>query len=135
MLHTIVLLLVAVHVLAGVFWAGSTFTLARTGSTLATALIRPQLGAAAATVLVGVGLWGLTHRYGFPPQARVLAVGALFALAALTVQASLVLPVARRMPATAPADPALQWRVATAQRVAAGLLAVTVICMVTARYF
>jgi len=83
--HTILLVTVVVHVLAGVFWAGSTFALARTDGVGARALAGPQMGAAGAAIVAGLVLWGLTHRYGFDRQARVLAVGAACAILAAAV--------------------------------------------------
>src|SRR5258707_14520401 len=50
------------HVLFGVFWAGSTFVLARTGGHQADRLFRPQMGAATISVLTGGLLWVLLHR-------------------------------------------------------------------------
>jgi hypothetical protein len=52
----------SLHVLAGVFWAGTTFALARTGVERAAQLLRPQLGAAVVAVATGALLWFLFHR-------------------------------------------------------------------------
>jgi hypothetical protein len=46
---------IALHVLSGVFWAGSTFVLARSGGIGAERLAYPQVVA----VLGGIVLWGL----------------------------------------------------------------------------
>ena len=112
----LIIVLFALHALAGVFWAGSTFALARSGGEGAGKLFRPQMGAATLTVLAGVGLWTILHRGAQGPMEATLEVGALCAIAAATVQGVL-----RKSPARS-------------QRVAAGLLAITVVCMVTARY-
>jgi hypothetical protein len=56
------------HVASGVFWAGSTFALARTGAASADKLFRPQMGAAAAVVITGGALWHLLHPSGFGSQ-------------------------------------------------------------------
>src|SRR5258708_35571733 len=74
------------HVLSGVFWAGSTFVLARTGGYQADRFFRPQMGAAAAAVLTGALLWFLLHRGPAGIQEYVLGVGAICALLAAGVQ-------------------------------------------------
>ena len=52
-MQTILMFTVAMHVLSGIFWAGSTFALAHIGGAGAEQLARPQLGAAAFAVLTG----------------------------------------------------------------------------------
>jgi hypothetical protein len=134
-MQTTLIAIVALHILAGVFWAGSTFTLARTGGALAERLFRPQMGAAAAAIATGTALWFFLHRGGFGLSEEILALGALCALAAAGVQGVSLGPAARQLAhaggsvSTAPQD-----RIATGQRVAAGLLAITIICMAMARY-
>jgi hypothetical protein len=122
------------HVLPAVFWAGTTFGLALAGGTGAQRLSFPQLGAAALAILSGVGLWGLLHRGGLGRPEQVLAVGAACALAAAGLQAS-ALPSVRRLRAASESDAiALLRRIATGQRIAAGLLAVAVAAMTSSRY-
>ncbi|TLY73293.1 MAG: hypothetical protein E6K49_14660 [Gammaproteobacteria bacterium] len=116
-MQTLIIVLVALHVVAGVFWAGSTWALARAGGESAHKLFRPQMGAATLAILAGIGLWSILHRGARGPMEATLALGALFAIAAVSVQGAL-----RRK------SPLLS------QRIAAGLLAVTVLCMATARY-
>jgi hypothetical protein len=115
-MQSLIIVLVALHVLAGVFWAGSTFALARMGGQGTQGLFGPQMGAATVAVLAGVGLWALLHRGAPGPMEKTLAVGAVCAIAAAGIQGAL-----RKSPALS-------------QRIAAGLLAITVICMATARY-
>ena len=125
----------ALHVLPAVFWAGSTFAMARTGGAGLERLLFPQLGAGAVTIILGLVLAGLTHGGAMGPAEQVLALGAAFGLAAFLVQAS-ALPQVRRMRlavadgAAAPSTGPLVAR----QRIAAGLLALAVVCMVGARY-
>ena len=109
--------LFAVHALAGVFWAGSTFVLARQGMEGTPSLLRAQMGAATLTLLAGIGLWSILHRGPMGPMEKALAVGATCAIVAAGLQGGL-----RK------SSPRL------GQRLAAGFLAITVICMVTARY-
>jgi hypothetical protein len=114
-MQLLLIVTIALHALAGVFWAGSTFVLARTQATLAAPLRRPQLGAATIAVLTGAALWHLAHAGGFGMAERVLALGSVLALLAALVQA-------------------VKGRSAAGQRAAAGLLMVTVLSMVVARY-
>jgi hypothetical protein len=110
------IVLQVLHVLSGVFWAGTTFALARLGGNNADQLFKPQMGAAVVAVATGAWLWFLLHRGSPGMQEHVLGLGAIFAIAAAGAQGML----RRRGP--------------TGQRVAAALLAVTVICMAAARY-
>jgi hypothetical protein len=128
-----VIVVLSIHVLSAVFWAGSTFVQARTGAAGGERLLRPQLGAGGVAMVFGVILWGLLHRGGFGPMERVLAIGAVAAVIAEGVQGAMGGPAARRLRAD-PADAQARARLATAQRIAALLLAVALICMVTARY-
>lgn len=129
----VVIIVLSIHVLAAVFWTGSTFLQARTGAAGGERLLRPQLGGGAVATVFGVILWGLLHRGGFGPMERVLAVGALAAVIAGGVQGAMGGPAARKLRID-PADTAARARLATAQRIAALLLAIALICMVTARY-
>jgi hypothetical protein len=114
-MRILIIVLFAVHALAGVFWAGSTFVLARTGDAGAARLFRAQMGAALLVLLAGMGLWAILHPAG--PMEHTLGVGALCAVIAAGVQGGL----RKSSPASS-------------QRIAAGLLAITVVCMVIARY-
>jgi hypothetical protein len=114
---SLIIVLFAVHALAGVFWAGSTFVLARQGIESPPNLLRAQMGAATLTLLAGIGLWSILHRGPMGPMEKTLAVGATCAIVAAGLQGAL----RKSSPVRA-------------QRLAAGLLAITVVCMVTARY-
>ena len=116
-MQTLLIVLIGLHILAGVFWAGSTFAVARSGGVGAQALFGPQMGAATITVLAGIGLWGILHRGAMGPMEHTLALGALCAIAAAGVQGA----THRKNPLKG-------------QRIAAGLLAVAVICMAIARF-
>jgi hypothetical protein len=131
---TVVIALV-LHVLSGVFWAGITFALARLGGNQASYLLRPQLGAAAIAVVTGALLWYLLHRGSEGTSEYVLAIGAVFALVAAGIQA--VTGAASRPALAGVADlqgSPVQNRAVTGQRIAAGCLAITVICMAASRY-
>lgn len=123
-MQPLLIIIVALHVLSSVFWAGSTFAMARTGGGEAARLFRPQMGAATVDVVTGGALWGLLHRGGFGTGEIVLAAGIASALAALAVQG---LGVGRGLRAVDVA-------VAVPYRISAGLLMVTAVCMAAARY-
>jgi len=127
------LLALTLHLLSGVFWAGSTFAMARTGAAVADRLFRPQTGAAAVAIITGGYLWHGLHP-SFGTQEQVLALGALCAILAISAQVALGSPGLRQPKRAEDKAGPLQARVALGQRVAAGLLALTVICMAVARY-
>ena len=114
---TVIIVTAVLHVLTGVFWAGTTFVLARGGDAQAGPLFRPQMGAAVIAVITGGLLWYFLHRASEGMQEHVLGIGAIFAIVAAGVQGM----TARR-------------RAATGQRIAAGLLTVTIACMAASRY-
>jgi len=113
----LITILIGLHILAGVFWAGSTFAIVRSGGAGAAALFGPQMGSATVTLLAGVGLWGLLHGGHMGPMEHTLALGAVCAIAAAGVQGA----TRRKNPLKG-------------QKIAAGLLVITVICMAIARY-
>jgi hypothetical protein len=122
------------HVASGVFWAGSTFALARTEAASADKLFRPQMGAAIVVVITGGVLWHLLRPLGLGSQERVLALGALAALLAGGVQGALCGSALRKLARADGNDALSQARVALGHRIAAGLLVLTVLCMAAARY-
>jgi len=124
----------SLHVLSGVFWAGSSFTLARTGGAGADLLFRPQMGAAAIAVVTGGYLWHLAHDGAFGPSEQVLAAGALCALIAAGVQGAMGGRAIRALRAGKIDETSARSRIATAQRIAAALLALTAVCIGAARY-
>lgn len=115
-MHILVMILLSVHALAGVFWVGSTLALTHAYFELTPKLFRAQMAAAGLAIVAGLALWGIVIRGTQDPMTHTLAAGALFALLAAGVQGSM-----RRTPVRA-------------QRIAAGLLSATVICMVIAPY-
>jgi len=121
------------HLLAGVFWAGSTFVLARTAVASADRLFWPQIAAGAGAIVTGGYLWHLLHS-SFGTQEWVLAFGALCAILAIGAQAALCGPALQQLKRAGHSGEQSQARVTLGQRAAAGLLALTVICMAAARY-
>jgi hypothetical protein len=122
------------HVLSSVFWAGSSFTLARTGALGAEKLFRPQMGAAVITILTGAYLGHLVHAGTFGTPEKILAVGAFTALVAAGVQGAIGGRALRSLCSGTADEAGARSRIATAQRIAAVLLAVTALCMGAARY-
>lgn len=133
-MSTAVIIAVSLHALAAVYWAGSTFVLARDPQLSAINLFRPQMGAAVIVVLTGAYLWHLQHEGGFGPVERALAIGALCAVVAAGVQGALIGGARRRLATGAIPETEALRRIALGERIAAMLLAVALICMVSARY-
>jgi hypothetical protein len=125
---------ISLHVLAAMFWAGTSFTLARVNGLGSEQLFRPQMGAALLAVLTGAYLWHVTHAGAFGSVERVLALGALCAITAAGVQGAFGGSAIRRLRSGTANEAEARQRITLAQRVAACLLAVTAICMVAARY-
>ncbi|HJS88572.1 MAG TPA: hypothetical protein VJ738_01245 [Steroidobacteraceae bacterium] len=117
-MRIVLMALISLHALAGVFWAGSTLALTHTSPAhrLTTELFRAQMSAAVLAIAAGAALWGLVIRSAHGPMADTLALGALCAIVAAAVQIGM-----RRSPLVA-------------QRIAAVLLSVTVVCMVISPY-
>jgi len=123
----------SLHILSSVFWAGTSFTLARTGGVGGELLFRPQMGAATIAVLSGGYLGHLAHAGSFGMAEQILAVGALAALVAAGVQGAIGGRAIRSLRSETD-EAGARSRIATAQRIAAALLAVTAVCMGAARY-
>ena len=114
----LVMALISLHALSGVFWAGSTLALTHASPALRMTpqLFRAQMSAAVLTVAAGAALWGTVIRGAHGPMEDTLAIGAVCAIVAAGVQGGM-----RRSPLTA-------------QRIAAVLLSITVVCMVISPY-
>jgi len=123
------------HILSGVFWAGTTFALARTGANQTDQFFRPQMGAAVIVVATGGLLWYLVHPGSFGTTEQILAVGVFCAFVAAGVQGVSGGSALRKVSITDEFEASrLRHRVATGQRVAAAFLMLTVTCMAVARY-
>ena len=124
----------SLHVLSSVFWAGSSFTLARTGGAGGEQLFRPQMGAALVAILTGAYLGHLVHAGAFGTAEKILAVGAFTAMVAAGVQGAIGGRAVRSLCSGTADEAGARSRIAVAQRIAAVLLAVTALCMGAARY-
>jgi hypothetical protein len=133
-LATLIVIALAAHVLSSVFWAGSTFTLARLSGLGGERLVLPQAGAAVVAILSGGYLWSNLHSAGFSPFEQVLLIGISAALIAIVLQIVVGIRTFAALRREKLDDNSAQRRIAMAQRFAALLLAITVICMAIARY-
>src|ERR1700730_16960808 len=116
-------IVLSLHVLSSVFWAGSSFTLARTGGAGGGLLFGPQMGAAGVAILRGGYLGRLGHAGALGTAEQILAAGAFCALVAAGVQALIggrAIKTLRNGTADGPAAPS---RIGPAQSVAAALVA------------
>jgi hypothetical protein len=133
-MQSYLIIILSLHVLAGVFWAGTTFGLARTGGAGAVQLFRPQMGAAAVAVLTGAYLWGQMVQGSLALGEKLLGVGVLCAIVAAGVQGAIGGRAIHRLGGGTGDEARLRSAIALSQRVAAGLLGLTVISMVASRY-
>jgi hypothetical protein len=134
-MQTILMVTLVLHILSGVFWAGTTFALARTGANQADQFLRPQIGAAVIVLATGALLWYLVHPGSFGTTEQILAVGVFCAFVAAGVQGMSGGPALRKLSIAGESEASrLRHRVATGQRVAAALLMITVTSMAVARY-
>ena len=123
------------HILSGVFWAGTTFALARTGANQTDQFFRPQMGAAVIVVATGGLLWYLVHPGSFGTTEQILAVGVFCAFVAAGIQGMSGGSALRKLSIVDESEASrLRHRVATGQRVAAAFLMIAVTCMAAARY-
>ena len=134
-MQTIIIIILTLHVLSGVFWAGTTFALARTGGSQAALFLRPQMAAATVATATGGLLWILLHHGPFGTPGHLLAIGTLGAFLAAGVQGAIVAPALRKLSVLGQVEGSRwHYRVVSGQRIAAALLAITVTCMAAARY-
>ena len=123
----------SLHVLSGVFWAGTNFAAARP-SIAGERLFFPQIGAAVVAILSGHYLWSTFHQGGFGPMERALAVGAVSAILALLLQLVIAGPVVLKLRHATAERFSPSPRVKLSNRLAAVLLAIATIGMAAARY-
>ena len=108
--------------------------MARTGK-FPDRLVSSQIGASVVAILSGGALFLLLHTGTPGTMERVLGAGAIAAIIAAATQAIVVGRAARMLPMARPDKVAgLENRMAFGQRIAAPLLALTVVCMATARF-
>ncbi len=133
-MQTALVIALSLHVLSSVFWAGSSFALARIGGVGGEQLVFPQLGAATIAILTGGYLGHLVHSGTFGTTEQVLALGAVSALIAVGIQAAVGPRAVLALRRGAGDLAGVRSRIASTQRVAAALLGITALCMGAARY-
>ncbi|MER8805892.1 hypothetical protein NKI12_20995 [Mesorhizobium australicum] len=127
---------IGLHVMAGVFWAGTTIAVGRDPDIRAERFFRPQMGAAGLAFLTGFLLWYFFHEGAFGSMEKVLTLGILTALIAAGVQGALVGSASRQLAgADAASQTELRAKMTRGERIAGGLLVITVLCMATAKMF
>lgn len=118
------------HIAGALFWLLTSLVMGFGGNPAASkVMFRPQMVAATVAVFSGGGLWSMLHPGGFGRAEIVLAIGAVLAVAAAGVQGAMVGGSVRRLP-----DPVAEQKILRGQRIAAGLLVVTLALMMLARH-
>lgn len=87
-MQTLLMILLALHVVSTIFWAGTTIVVARFANDAAGRLMRPQWSAAVVAIITG-GWLGHTVHNAIGPVEKVLMVGVASGLVAFTVQTTL----------------------------------------------
>ena len=130
----LMIIVIALHAMSGVFWAGSTAAMANLGPLSAPnagRIFPGQMIAAGIVVLTGIILWAVWRGGALGTSEIILLVGIVCAIVAAGIQGAIVGRSRRNGTISAEAQP----KVVTAYRITAGLLMLTVITMVTSRFF
>lgn len=153
---SLIVLARAVHILAGVFWAGSMFVISGTllpamranGPVLVPMMKRLGMLSGIAgllTILAGIYLFAALHGQDESTGGKVLGIGAIAAILAFVIALFVNMPAGRKLAklyATPMADAkdqermlsTLQFRIRLGVRLISGLLGVAVLCMAVFRY-
>jgi len=154
---SLIVLARAIHILAGVYWAGAMFVFAgsllpamRNGGGPALVPVMKQIGmrtgiAGILTILAGLYLFAGLHANDDSAGGKVLGIGAAAAILAFLVALFVNMPAGRKLAklhANSPADAkdqervaaVLQSRVRLGARLIAALLGIAVLCMAVFRY-
>ncbi|WP_315920557.1 hypothetical protein [Mesorhizobium sp. SP-1A] len=130
------IVVLGLHVMAGVFWAGTTITLARDPDIRVERFFGPQMSSAVVVFITGALLWYFFHGAYFGGMETVLAIGIASAIAAAGVLGAVVGPARRQLAgADTQTEAQLRARMIRGERIAAPLLGLTVLCMAVARLF
>lgn len=130
------IVVLGLHVLAGVFWAGTTITLARDPDIRAERFFPAQMGSAGMVFVTGALLWYFFHGAYFGGMEKTLALGIVAAITAAGVLGAMVGPAQRQLAgADTGSETVLRAKMAKGERIAARLLVITVLCMAIARMF
>jgi hypothetical protein len=126
------MIVIGLHILAGLFWLLSSFGLAMAKGAGSAKMFRWQMAAATLAIFTGGGLWSMFIKGLMGPPVMVLAAGGVLAVVAAGVQGALVGGPARRMKSGVLAPEIALRKIALGQRLGAGLLAVTLVTMFAA---
>jgi len=153
---SLIVLARAIHILAGVYWAGAMFVFAgsllpamRNGGPALVPVLK-SIGmrsgiAGLLTILAGIYLYAALHSPDESLGGKVLGIGAAAAILAFLIALLVNMPAGRKLAklhASPAADAknqermaaALQFRVRLGARLIAGLLGIAVLCMAVFRY-
>ncbi len=117
------------HVGAGLYWLISSFLAALAKGKGGQDQFRLQMVAAFLTFAVGAVLWREMHAYQFGAMEALLALGVVCAMVAAGVQGMRVGGSLRKLRQGVISQQAATDRIRMAQRIAAALLAVALLCM------
>jgi hypothetical protein len=117
------------HIVAALFWLGSSYMVAQRKGRGAERQYKFQMIAATVTVLAGGYLWPKLHPLGIGKGEVVLGIGALCAVAAAGLQGMMVGAPLRKMRAGALSEDAGYAKIRTGYRWSTVLLAVALLAM------
>jgi len=126
-------LALCLHVLAGVFWAGSTMALAAIPNA-SRRFFAAQMAAALLVVCAGTYLWHTLHEGAWGAAERMLAAGAVSAVVAMLLQGVFIGTAIGKAARSDGQQALLGARIRNTHRVAAALLAIAATAMAAARF-
>lgn len=126
-------LILPLHMLAAIVWLGVAVIVSMNAGKGGEKAFRPQMIAAVIAFLSGGYLWHIFYGAQFGAAQKVLAFGVLCAIAAAGVQGMMVGRARRKLANGVLTEDVARPQIARAHQIAAGLLIVTLICMVVAR--
>lgn len=126
-------LALSLHVLAGVFWAGSTMALAAVPSA-SRRFFATQMAAALLVIGIGTYLWHTLHEGVWGAAERMLAAGAVSAVVALLIQGIFIGTAIGKAARSDSQRTLLGARIRNTHRIAAAFLAIAATAMAAARF-
>jgi hypothetical protein len=129
------IVLVAIHAMSGVFWAGSTGAMANLKGAMGERIFPFQMGSAGVAIIAGIVLFAFYRGFSGSTSDWILITGIAAATVAVVVQAVLISPARAELARATSTEAQARPRIARANRIAAGLLSLTVATMVIAKYF
>ena len=128
-----VALVLPLHMLAAVVWLGLAVVVSMNAGKGGEKAFRPQMAAAVLAFLTGLYLWHVYYGPRFGAPQKVLAFGVVCAVVAAGVQGMMVGRMRRQLKKGTVTEEAARPLIARGHQIAAGLLVITLICMVMAR--